>query len=71
MYKAENMTKALHNFLVGFGSVIDLFPSTNYQKFVPTKTSDELIAQSFQEVGQSLQIAIDTFKNEQEEQAIR
>jgi hypothetical protein len=60
------MAKKVH-ILRGIGSVVNISPSTNYNRFVPKQTSNERMAQSWEKTGQRIKAAIGRFNDGQKE----
>lgn len=53
------MADTLRNIFSGIGSVLDIFPSTDYSRFVPTESSFDMVRKSFEQVGASLSEAFE------------
>jgi len=51
--------------LRGVGSVVDIFPSADFRKFIPVQTANERMSGHWKRVGNSLQRAITTYQHEQ------
>lgn len=49
------------NFLSGVGSVVDIFPNTNYRSLVSGKSVQEKIRQDWVLVGKNIQTATNQF----------
>ena len=48
------MTDTIRSLLSSMGSVLDIYPKSNYSRYVPAESAYEMIKRSFEEVGTSL-----------------
>lgn len=55
------MLKAMKCFVRGFGSVIDIFPNPDFDRYAE-ETSEDRIRKSFEQVGTSLEMAIEQYR---------
>lgn len=62
------MKKHAKAFLVGVGSVISLYPATNYANLIPRSTPEERMRGHWEQVGRHLRSAMDEERMEQNEQ---
>ncbi|MCX7112204.1 MAG: hypothetical protein NTX45_19165 [Proteobacteria bacterium] len=60
--KQRETKSRTRSFLKGVGSVVDIFPSTRFEKFIPKKTMEERMAEDWEKVGQSIYIAISKYE---------
>ncbi len=60
------MNKRLKHILKGVGSVMDIFPATDYSRFVPKESASERMRGHWERTGQHIKGAIDRFAHEQE-----
>ena len=59
------MAEALKYFIAGLNSVLDIYPGRDYSNVVPSKSLDEMMAEDWKNVGDSLWSAISQVKDEQ------
>jgi len=59
------MTRHIKNILKGVGSVIDIAPSTDYQKFVSKQSPGERMYGHWHQAGQHIHKATDQFSDGQ------
>ena len=64
------MKKSIGNFLTGFASVIVLFPSTDYSKFLPKGSESEQIYRHWKETGDYISRAMEDYKSQSGQEAI-
>ncbi len=62
------MTARIRYILKGIGSVLAIAPCTDYEQYVPKKTSQERMTERWQRVGRHLSLAIEKFAHEQKTQ---
>lgn len=62
----SRMNKHLKSFLIGAGSVVAVFPSTNYASFVPKGSSAERIRSYWEQTGQQLRYALKEYQDQQD-----
>lgn len=48
------MTKHLKHFLKGVGSVMDIAPASNFDRFVPRRTEDEMLRADLNRIGSDM-----------------
>jgi phosphopentomutase len=62
------MTEALKNILTGMGSVVDVFPKSDYGKHIPTETAEDRMRGHWTRTGEHLERSMNRFAYEQQEQ---
>jgi hypothetical protein len=62
------MKKRAKAFLVSMGSVISLYPATNYANLVNRATPEERMRSHWEQVGRHLRVAMDKERQAQDEQ---
>ena len=60
------MNKRTKSFLRGVGSVLDIWPTTDYSRFMPPPP-EEQIRRSWESVGRSLSKAMGQFEHDQQQ----
>ncbi len=60
------MTKQLKSTLRLMGTVVNLLPDTDYQRFVPKENPKELFNSHWENTGKYLQKAVNTYSDETE-----
>jgi len=63
----RNGNNKFTRFLSGVGSVLNIYPSTDYQRFVSNETPAERMAARWRRVGESLHRSVNQFALEQEQ----
>jgi hypothetical protein len=61
------MTESLKNLLEGAGSVMNVFPASDYLRYVPTETAEERMRGHWERTGEHLKKAMNRFADEQQE----
>lgn len=61
----QSLTK---NILAGVGSLLTIFPSTNYAQFIPKETATERMRSHWENTGGYISKSIERFDNEQPKQ---
>ncbi|SMN01967.1 hypothetical protein SPONL_281 [uncultured Candidatus Thioglobus sp.] len=62
------MKSLAKNFLAGIGSLLAIFPSTNYAQFIPKQTATKRMRSHWENTGNYISSSTDRFGNEQSEQ---
>jgi hypothetical protein len=63
MAAKQSVRKSLsRSFIRGVGSVIDIFPPTRFDKFIPNKTMEERMAEDWEKVGRSIYLAMSEYE---------
>ena len=56
------------NLIAGIGSLLAIFPNTNYAQFVPKQTASERMRSHWENTGRHISVAMNQFNNEQTKQ---
>jgi len=62
------MTEILKNIIAGVGSVMNIFPESDYMRYVPTETAEERMRGHWERTGEYLKDAMSRFALENEQQ---
>lgn len=62
------MTEQVQQFLAGLGSVLDVAPVSDYERYVPKATPSERMASRWARVGNCLRRALERYEREQTSQ---
>jgi hypothetical protein len=62
------MSQRLKNILEGFGSVLNIAPSTNYKKYIPSRDYSNRLERRWFRVGNHIRKAINRFEYEQKDE---
>jgi len=57
------MKKTYRNILEGIGSIFDIMPSTDYSRFVPKDTEEDVMRQAWEQAGDDIQKAFEQLSN--------
>lgn len=67
MKKVKKSKKTLKTILSGFGSLLVIFPATNYAQFVPDTDPRERMKSHWEDTGKHMRNALGKYKDEQKQ----
>lgn len=59
------MTQSMKKFLAGMGSIMDVYPNTRYDQYIPKQSAEERMRSHWENTGNHIRKAIGDFEHEQ------